>query len=390
MIKFVGGIGSISQHQISGLVRTLRDGIPELPGVVLRFETLGDYLPTQTRPSDEGWLNFQFDLPAHFKELSWESFLNEFVAVIAYFPNGTSVEQWSIPLHKNTLAGLNATALKYDKIRAYGSKPNAGGRIAAFTIVYNEHTILPLWIRYYSHEFGARNIFIIDHGSDRPYETLPNNVSIIRLPRDEFDNWTIARIVAFFQRVLLESYDSVLYTDSDEFVCTSQDARNGRSLSQYLLELPEPIGITRSYNLHHDVLVEPTYDPTRPVLSQRKMITRQRAMDKPLISRVPLSWIPGFHAAHEGGVPVAGLFMLHLRWFDLNVALIKGGHYRSSKWNPYDVEAGLAYYQRDDESKIVLDAKRYSESFAGARESLFDAEAEISVVPEWMREAIFI
>jgi hypothetical protein len=54
------------------------------------------------------------------------------------------------------------------------------------------------------------------------------------------------------------------------------------------------------------------------------------------------------------------------------------------------VEAGLAYYQRDEESKIILDAKRYSESFAGVRESLFDAEAETSVVPEWMREAIFI
>jgi hypothetical protein len=52
--------------------------------------------------------------------------------------------------------------------------------------------------------------------------------------------------------------------------------------------------------------------------------------------------VPGFHTAAEGGSPIAGLYLLHSRWFDLDQALIKGGFYRSSSWNQFDVEHKLA------------------------------------------------
>jgi hypothetical protein len=154
--------------------------------------------------------------------------------------------------------------------------------------------------------------------------------------------------------------------------------------------MPQPIAITRGYNLHHDVRTEIAYDPARPVLSQRRIMKRASSMDKPLVSRVPLSWIPGFHRAYEGGVKIPGLFMLHLRWFDLDTALVKGGHYRSSKWNSHDIAYGLASNQRDSDDKITAEFRERSETFAGMQDADFDFDATLTVVPKWMQEQIFV
>jgi hypothetical protein len=113
-------------------------------------------------------------------------------------------------------------------------------------------------------------------------------------------------------------------------------------------------------------------------------------MDKPLISRVPLSWLPGFHRAHEGGMPVGGLYLVHLRWFDIDAALVKGGYYRSSKWNPHDVETGLAEYQRADEQQIVTQFESQSIALSTLTATRFDGNAQLTTVPDWMRETIFI
>ena len=36
---------------------------------------------------------------------------------------------------------------------------------AAFTIVQNEPDWLPVWLRYYSRHFDARDLFVLDHDS---------------------------------------------------------------------------------------------------------------------------------------------------------------------------------------------------------------------------------
>lgn len=390
MVEFDGGIAAIDQRHVSGLVRAVLDGRPQPISLALHFRTRGAVGPCRMMVLADGWIDFEFRLSDEFQGLGWAEFLGDFVAVVAICRNGDAVEPWPVPICKLALAPLNETALKADKLREYRHQPTKDGRAAAFTIAYNEHTILPLWARYYARQFGAENVYILDHGSDRPYEDLPDGVTVTRLPRVEFDNWLILRIVSFYQRFLLEAYDSVLYTDSDEFVCASPDVLAGQALPAFLLALAEPIGITRGYNLHHNILAEAAYDRGRPVLSQRRVMTRQPDMDKPLISRVPLNWYPGFHNAREGGAAVPGLFMLHLRFFDLNTTLIKSGHYRASKWNPDDLAKGLGHHQLIDAATIVSEFRDRSESFARVDDAAFDQGADVSIVPDWMREAIFV
>jgi len=192
------------------------------------------------------------------------------------------------------------------------------------------------------------------------------------------------------QRFLLESYDAVLYSDSDEFIFASPDVLRGNSLAEYLGALSAAVGITTGYDLLHDISSEPPYNPGHPLLSQRRVMRRQPTMDKPLISRPPLNWIPGFHSAVEGGTPIPGLYLPHLRWFDLDQALIKGGFYRTSSWSHYNVENSLATYQREGEGEIIDRFRANSVVAADLRGATFDPNASHTVVPDWMRAAIAV
>ncbi|HEY4042180.1 MAG TPA: hypothetical protein VGM32_10120 [Rhodopila sp.] len=370
-------------------MRATLDGKPQPASLALRFQTLGSFAPTQVNMQPDGWVSFVFALE-YLPRLSWSHFLDEFVGVIASCPAVSDTEWWIVPLHKNVLQSVNQTTLHAERLRDYSRTPRPDGRLAAFTIVYNEYTVLPLWAQYYGSQFGESNLYIIDQGSERPYGGLHPDINIIRLPRDAFDNWLIARVVAFFQRFLLESYDTVLYTDSDEFVCASPEVLAGRSLSDFLLRLPVPIGRPRGYNLVHDISRESAYDPSCPVLSQRRSVMRWRGGDKPLISRTPVSWLPGFHHASEGSVEIPGLYLLHLRYFDLDAALAKGGHYRASNWNRDDLDKGLGGHQLVGDAGIVSQFKDWSNLFASLSGVSFDGDAEAAFVPPWMRDAIVV
>jgi len=393
-MSFNGVIESISSGLITGWARYKGDTAtgPEDIAIQLRFHKAGTFSPTQTTPRHEGSTGFTFRLPPEFQDMAWGTFLEDFNGVFVRRTLDPG-EQWRVPFYKSVLGALdpdNRTSILAERRREYSRGPKPGGRIAALTIVYNEHQILPLWAKYYADVVGAENVFILDQGSDKPYNGLPDGVTVIRLPRDSFDNWLIMRLVATFQRHLLESYDAVLYADSDEFLCASPEALNGASLKEFLLCLPDPVGITRGYNLHHDILREPAIDLSRPIFEQRKFLQREKSMDKPMISRIPLNWIPGFHTAREGGTIVPGMFMLHLRWYDIDAALAKGGRYRESKWDPYDLERKLAEYQRASEDDIVTQFRHRAERFEKMTSLEFDETAEITVAPNWMRRAVLI
>ncbi len=393
-MSFDGVIESFSAGQISGWIShtTAPEAGSERLSVQLRFHRLGTFNPTHVAPRSERATGFIFKLPPSFLQMPWQAFLDEYDGVFASHTSNPA-DRWRVPFFKSVLGAFdpnNRTVVVAERRREYSFGPKPEGRMAALTIVYNEHQILPLWAKYYASVVGAENVFVLDQGSDQPYTDLPEGVTVIRLPRENFDNWLIMRLVATFQRHLLESYDAVLYADSDEFLCVAPDVLKGESLKSFLLDLPDPVGITTGYNLHHDILREGALDPARPVLEQRKYLTRERSMDKPMISRIPLNWIPGFHTAREGGTIVPGMFMLHLRLYDLDAALLKGGRYRTSKWDPYDVEKGLASYQRDSEDDIVNQFRRRAEVFGQITATEFDISAATTVIPEWMRHALWV
>jgi hypothetical protein len=79
---------------------------------------------------------------------------------------------------------------------------------------------------------------------------------------------------------------------------------------------------------------------------------------------------------------------VELRWFDLDFALRKGGFYRESTWSAYDIQHKLADYQREGEQEIINRFRSLSAQVASLRDANFDPAANLTVVPDWMREAI--
>jgi hypothetical protein len=393
-MNFDGVVESVGQARVTGWACFDPQGIRVFPKLELRFHSRGRFAPTATPPRHDGLTGFVFQLPEEFQDLPWPEFLADFHGVFAEYETPEGIQRWNVPLFKSVMSGIdpnNKTGLLADRLNQYKMAPRPNGRIAVLTTVYNEPLMLPLWAKFYSKEFGAENLFVIDHESTTGVDfPLPEAVNIYRVPRDEGDSYLNLRMVSLIQRFLLETYDSVIYVDSDEFLCADPEVLAGRSLRQFLLELPDPIGMATGYNLHHNVVSEEAYDLDRPLLAQRRIIIRETMMDKPAVSRVPLNWCPGFHYAREGGTRVNGLYLLHLRWFDLNQALQKGSKYRDSKWSLNEISQGLAPYNRDEAEKIVDKFRGWSTMADRLGAADFDPQAQMTVVPSWMRSAIWI
>src|SRR5215210_7701903 len=104
-------------------------------------------------------------------------------------------------------------------------------QICALTMAYNEAPNLPRWVEHYSAQFGAQNCIVVDHGSDDgSTEALTHPVGRFGVSRERpFDEHPRAAFVSSIASALLEYYDGVLYTDTDEYVVA--DPRRYASLS---------------------------------------------------------------------------------------------------------------------------------------------------------------
>ena len=101
-------------------------------------------------------------------------------------------------------------------------------RLAALTMVRDEQVMLPRWVRHYSRECGAENLFVVDDNStDGSTDDLP--CSVLRIPSwgDKHFESTRMRVVSNIAAALLEAYDAVLFADADEFLVADPEKYDG-------------------------------------------------------------------------------------------------------------------------------------------------------------------
>lgn len=186
-------------------------------------------------------------------------------------------------------------------------------RIAAFTMVYNEPFFLRLWAAHYGRQIGAENLFCLDHGStDGSVAGVVANT--IRLPRGEFAEVPRANCVSHFQASLLSYYDAVIFSDADEFLVADPARYDGLAdfLARRLRRTVRAVGC----DVVHVTGEEPALDPARPVLAQRGFARFSPRYCKPLASRVPITWRPGFHSCDQPAEFDTDLYLFHLKFAD--------------------------------------------------------------------------
>ncbi len=190
-------------------------------------------------------------------------------------------------------------------------------RIAALTMAYNEPVWAPVWARFYAGQVGAKNCFLLDHGSDDgSTDGLPINVE--RLPRSPLDEVARAAMVSDRAGRLLQSYEAVVHSDIDELVLADPHRHPG--LLDFAAEVGEPVVTAAGLDLQHLPGAEPPLDPARPIGAQREWVRFSAAMCKPAFIRRPVAWEPGFHGC-DAPMVTASLFLIHLRYADLELGL---------------------------------------------------------------------
>ncbi|MFT9384899.1 MAG: glycosyltransferase family 2 protein [Acetobacter orientalis] len=218
---------------------------------------------------------------------------------------------------------------------------------AAITMVYNEAVFLPLWLDYYGKNLGYNNLYIIDHGSDDGSTTrIPGN--IIKIPRTDFDDVQRVTFINSLQKALFSYFDCVIYTDCDEFLIPHPN--HYTCLGTYLKQHPHS-SVVRAVGVdvvQHDLALAPV-DFTQPILPQRPYGFVTPWESKPLITRTPVTWAPGFHDCDQPSVLDEALWLFHLKFCDLRHALARLNLTRSMKWSQQGMAFGQHQRHRDED-----------------------------------------
>lgn len=221
--------------------------------------------------------------------------------------------------------------------------PSSAGRRAAFTIVQDEATFLPLWLRYYGGHYDREDLYVLDHGSnDGSVDAIADRCNVVKVHRDRtFDHVWLKGTVEDFFSFLLRSYPAVLFTDVDEFVVA--DPARHRDLGSYIDELRAPAACCTGYN----VVQYPGEEPLRfddGVLRQRKYWhPSPEWYSKRLLGRVPLSWNVGLHEEYNAptALPDPDLRLIHLHRVDYDHCLARHRSVSSRRWSEQDLELNL-------------------------------------------------
>lgn len=197
---------------------------------------------------------------------------------------------------------------------------------AVFTHLCNEPRFFPLWHRYYSRYFEAGDIHVIHILKPR---RLPFDDQIVSLSHSlgftihEYQEKQICEFqvavdnVQEVQRKLLEEYDVVVFAEVDEFICHED------GLDKYISRFNGDFVRTTGWEILHHHESEPAIDLDKPIMAQRSYWYADELYNKPLISRIPLRYIHGFHRCHEDPDrrPDYSLHLVHLRRVDYHLCV---------------------------------------------------------------------
>jgi hypothetical protein len=225
-------------------------------------------------------------------------------------------------------------------------------RVAAFTMVYNEGLLLPLWCRYYGNALGHDNIFVLDHGStDGGTAQLAPGMRIA-VPRDgKFDEVDRTAFVREYQARLLQSYDVVIFSDADEFIVP--DPAKFQGLLDYVSQRPpvctSPVGL----NVLQVRGWEAPIDFNYPILMQRRYVRFAARYCKPLVASVPVDWTEGFHECRQPTTLDPDLYLFHLNSMDVDIALNRLRRWHSVDWSPQALANNHGSHTRISDEHLI-------------------------------------
>jgi len=222
-------------------------------------------------------------------------------------------------------------------------------KCAVFTMARNERVFLPIWLNYYSKFFPQEDIFVLDHlTDDGSTENLKCNVVRLDYELAYDEEW---RVMTFENKVneLLNSYECVICTDTDEFLFSPILPLD--NLIDTFLNSENQFLTCTGYEIMQNEQCEMSFDVNKGLLEQRSFWFRNGGMDKSLITKIPLSWSLGFHSIiNYTNNYCYELINLHLHRFDWELMLER--HLEHFSWKQKERHGISWHYLLNQEADI--------------------------------------
>jgi hypothetical protein len=204
-------------------------------------------------------------------------------------------------------------------------------KVAVFTIVKNESFFLPIWIKHYSRFFNKEDLYVLDHQSTDG-STVNLDVNVVQVTNDlAFDHQWLVDTVQNFQVKLLESYECVIFAESDELLY-STDIPFTEFINKFI-ESDSLYLTCEGYEMIQDLENEPPLSQNDLIMPNRNYWFKVPHYDKTLISKIPLDWDWGFHfLLGKSNNFENNLFLCHLHRCDFEL-MLKRHEERAKKWN---------------------------------------------------------
>ncbi|MFZ3234236.1 MAG: glycosyltransferase family 2 protein [Stellaceae bacterium] len=231
-------------------------------------------------------------------------------------------------------------------------------KIAALTTAYNEPVFLPIWRQYYGQALGEEHLFVVDHGSDDGSTDNVGAANRVRIPRGEFDEDQRCTFVSRLQASLLCYYDAVIFSDTDEILVPDPEKYSG--LVDFVTRRCEQFVTAIGLEVQHLTDTEADIDLGRPILAQRRYVQFAPEYCKPLVSRIPLVWKPGFHDCDLPPSIAPDLFLFHLRRMDRKLAVQRLRRMRDTKWSKNALDKQHWFHFRWSEDEFTTTLFRFS------------------------------
>lgn len=228
-------------------------------------------------------------------------------------------------------------------------------KVAVFTIVKNEKYFLPKWIKHYKQYFDESDLYILDHQSnDGSTDNLTVNVVPV-INELAFDHQWLVNTVQDFQIKLFESYEVVIFAESDELLYTTNKPLN-EMIDDFIADQSQQFISCVGYEVMQQIDSEATIMNTDKIFKYRDYWYRSSFhYDKTLISKIPLKWVWGFHDTHMYPKNYGfDLHMVHLHRCDFELMFERHAE-RAKKWNIKDDGQGVGFQHRLGERNQVLD-----------------------------------
>jgi hypothetical protein len=239
----------------------------------------------------------------------------------------------------------------------YRPNPKAQHQCAVFTIMHEERVVLPVWLRYYTKHFPGA-VFVVEHIIPNTTDTILNRIQgmesdIRKMPfGDRATYWKLfgdsSGFPAYFlvdsaamytKRLLRMGYPCVVYTDTDEFLAPQQE-KYPLGLIEYMSKFQhdDTFRYRRATNMvivhvsknetgsgSPPDFLEKGLDWTENIMAQRSYYSNDEWYNKPLLTKVPMRWQPGFHHTitpkDEEVLRDDDFFLIHMQYVDFDYCL---------------------------------------------------------------------